>query len=168
MKRNTSNRSNFCMLSRRAACGFVSVSWAFLLLHEKLYENIFLHSPPPPTPTRHFCFTLARHSHTSPTKTSETMHYTNCFTYVLVSYLGDIFLLIAIVVPCDAACPLNCDNCVVDANTDTVARCTQCKSNHRLIDATINSADVAGNCYGTVLPVYTENFRQVRADFFEA
>jgi len=49
------------------------------------------------------------------------------------------------------ACPLNCQSCTVDLNSDTVARCTECNSNHRLIDATISSVDVAGNCYSTYL-----------------
>jgi len=48
-----------------------------------------------------------------------------------------------------AECPLNCQSCTVTSNSDTVATCTQCNSYHRLIDATIGSSDVAGNCYCT-------------------
>jgi len=36
---------------------------------------------------------------------------------------------------------------VVDLSTDTTARCTDCNDFHRLIDATVNSVAVAGNCY---------------------
>jgi len=46
-----------------------------------------------------------------------------------------------------AACPLNCKSCVVDLSSDTTARCTECNDYHRLIDATVNSVAVAGNCY---------------------
>jgi len=46
-----------------------------------------------------------------------------------------------------AACPTNCAGCVVDDNSDTTARCTECNDYHRLIDATVSSNAVAGNCY---------------------
>jgi len=36
---------------------------------------------------------------------------------------------------------------VVDLSSDTTARCTECNDYHRLIDATVNSVAVAGNCY---------------------
>ena len=42
---------------------------------------------------------------------------------------------------------MNCQSCVVDHSSDTVARCTECNAYYRLIDATINAVDVVGNCY---------------------
>jgi len=49
-----------------------------------------------------------------------------------------------------AGCPLNCEDCEVDDDSDS-PYCTQCSANHHPIDAVINSENVAGNCYRTFI-----------------
>jgi len=53
----------------------------FKVILSRHLQPIFLHSPPPPTPMRHFCFIPAQNSHTSPTPNLQyqktlLIHYT--------------------------------------------------------------------------------------------
>jgi len=45
-----------------------------------------------------------------------------------------------------AECPQNCKTCQTD-NSATVATCTDCVDDHKLIKSIINGVTVAGNCY---------------------